>query len=228
MKINWHSSKFNDIWDEIENPELDRGSFDNYLETLVNFLENERKKYEQNINSVSEEIQDASEGMPYELQRAYHELEYVFPEFENTLFSSFFVAIYFYLESELTRYCRILEKENPEMLLLSDLAGAGIVKSMIYLVKVQRIEYSLNSPEWEKIQKYGVLRNCIVHNQGKVDEVLNDDQRKKLLEFIKRKNSKLKLEDTRCILDKDFCLDALNTIEKFLYSVSDAHKPKTQ
>jgi hypothetical protein len=229
VNINWNPYKYRDIWEYVENAEEYRGSFDDYLTAIVDFLENEQKKYKQNIDDVSEKIVGDSEEMPDELRYAYYELESFFPEFENTLFSSFFVAIYFYLESELTRYCRDLEKRNPEMLLLSDIVGTGVQRSMTYLVKVQRIEFSVeNSPEWNKILKYGVLRNCIAHNQGRVDEVFNDSRRKELLEFIQRKDSKLMLDGTRCILNKEFCSDALQTIKKFLYSVADAEKPKAQ
>jgi hypothetical protein len=36
------------------------------------------------------------------------------------------------------------------------------------------------------------------------------------------------LDGTRCILNKNFCSDALQTIKKFLYSVGNAERTKTQ
>lgn len=234
MNINWNPYKYRDIWDEAENADEYKGSFDDYLTAIVDFLENEQKKYKKNVDDVREKKVDVSDEMLLdefidELRGAEYQLESFFPEFENTLFSSFFVAIYFYLESELTRHCRDLEKRNPKMLLLSDIVGTGVQRSMTYLIKVQRFEFSLEkSSEWSKILKYGILRNCIAHNQGRVDDGFSDGKRKELLEFIQRKDSKLTLDGTRCILNKGFCSDALQTIKKFLYSVGNAQRPKTE
>lgn len=199
-------------------------SFYDYLETIVDFLESERQKHNQSIDEINEKINSgeivssgASEQMPPELEYDYYRLERV-SEFENNLFTSFFVMIYFHLEAELTRRCHELEKRNHEKLLLSDIVGNGVQKAITYLVKVHRFEISTgNSPEWEKIQNFNLLRNCIVHNQGKLDEGFS--QREKLLKFIQKPNSKLELANNYCVLNKDFCLDALDTIKAFLYLV---------
>jgi len=202
-------------------------SFSEYLETIVTFSDSERQKHIQSIDEINKkigsgkiELPDDFEQMPSALEYDYFRLESI-SEFENTLFTSFFVTIYFHLESELTRQCRNLDKQNQEMLSLSDIVGSGIQKAMTYLLKVQHIEFSLGkSPEWEKIQNYNILRNCIVHNQGRLDENFEKSQREKLLKFIQRPNSKIQLKNTWCVLDKDFCLDALNTIKSFLHSVT--------
>ena len=94
---------------------------------------------------------DDLEQTPPELEYDYYRLSSI-SEFENTLFSSFFVTIYFYLELELTRHCRDLEKTSQEKLSLSDIVGSGAQRAITYLVKVHHIDFSLgNSPEWEKI-----------------------------------------------------------------------------
>lgn len=208
-------------------------SFYDYLETIVDFLENERKSHNQSIDEINEKLKsgeiespDDPGQMPPELEFDYFRLERI-SEFENILFSSFFVSIYFYLESELTKHCGDIKQQSQEGLSLSDIAGRGVQRAMIYLVKVHRIEFSLdNNPEWGKIQNFNLLRNCIVHNQGRLDDGF-EGGKKKLLEFVQKPNSKLKLVDTWCVLDKDFCLEALDTIQAFLHSVIFARK-KTQ
>lgn len=200
-------------------------SFYDYLETIVSFLDSERQKHNESIDEINEKIMsgeiassDDSGQMPPELEYDYYGLQRV-SEFENTLFTSFFVMIYFHLEAELTRHCHVLEKRSQEKLSLSDIVGSGVQKAMTYLVKVHGIGFSVGgSPEWEKIQSFNLLRNCIVHNQGRLDEAFS--QREKLLKFVQKPNSKLELADTWCVLNKDFCLDALDTIKAFLYSVT--------
>ena len=223
-----------DLWESLTKVVFETGfsSYYDYLETIVNFLESEKGKHNQSIDEISQkiesgeiEISDDLNQMPPQLQYDYDRLSSIF-EFENTLLSSFFVTIYFHLESELTRHCRSLEKKSQEKLSLSDIVGSGVQRAITYLVKVHRIDFSLgNSPEWEKIQNYNILRNCIVHNQGRLDESLEKGHRDKLLKFIQKPNSKLQLEDSWCILNKEFCLEALDTIKEFLYSVTFA-EPK--
>lgn|SRR5574341_806777 len=205
-------------------------SFYDYLETIVNFLDNERQSHNQSIDEISKKLSsgeikppDDPGRMPPELEFDYYRLERI-SEFENILFSSFFVSVYFYLESELTKHCGDLQRKNQEPLSLSDIVGSGVQRAMTYLVKVHHIELSLdNNPEWKKIQNYNLLRNCIVHNQGRLDDGF-ERGKEKLLRFIQEPDSKLKLVDTWCVLDKDFCLEALNTIQAFLHSVIFAKK----
>lgn len=177
-------------------------SFYDYLETIVSFLDNERKSHDKSIDEISKKLSsgeikppDDPGQMPSELEFDYYRLERI-SEFENILFGAFIVTIYSYLESKLISYCRDLEKQSPQRVLWSDLTGKNVVdKAMIYLIKVQQIEFSLgSSTEWEKIQKIRSLRNHIVHDQGSVDDSFGETQ-------------------------KDFCLDALNTINAFLHSV---------
>jgi hypothetical protein len=105
------------------------------------------------------------------------------------------------------------------VLSLSDIVGNGVQRAVTYLVKVHHIEFSLvNNPEWEKIQNFNILRNRIVHNQGRLDEGF-ERGKERLLKFIQKPTSRLQLENTRCVLNKDFCLDALDTIKAFLHSV---------
>lgn len=199
-------------------------SYYEYLETIVGFLESERAKHNQSIDEINQKI-DAGEitvpddeyKMPPALEYDYYRLSTI-SEFENTLFSSFFVTIYFYLESELTRHCRYLEKKSNEKLSVSDVVGNGVKRAVTYLVKVHHIDFSLgNNPEWEKIQDYHALRNCIVHNQGRLDDGFDKGQRERLLKFIQK--SKLQVENTWCVLNKEFCLEALDTVKTFLHSV---------
>ena len=219
-----------ELWDSVDKAIFYSGfnSYYDYLETIVNFLLAEKEKHNQSIDEINQkiesgeiEISDDAGQMPPELEYDYYRLSSI-SEFENTLFSSFFVTIYFYFESELIRHCRKLEKESREKLSFSDIAGNGILaRAKTYLTKVQQIDFSFeNSPEWERIQNYTRLRNCIVHNQGRLDEGFENGQRDKLSKFIQKPDSKLLTENSWCILNKEFCLEALDTIKIFLYSVT--------
>ena len=221
MNVNWRP--YDDLWQLANDPERPRYiffSFSDYLKTIADFVEKERKKNNQQIEEIEktiplEEFQEGGNPSDY-----YVGLEESFAEFENTLFSSFFVMIYGYMESELIHYCQYLEKRDPQKVELSDLAGKNdVLKSITYLTKVQQLEFSIkNSPMWERIRGFKTLRNYIVHNQGKLDD---DNKWNALLKLFK-----IQFQDEICILDRNFCSDALATMEKFLNSVAAAKKPK--
>ena len=227
MKIDWRPY---DPFEAASNPNLfGTGvfSFDDYLTSTVIFLETEKKKYEKRVEEL--ESQNDTEDTPIDLQIAYFELQ-GFSELENTIFSSFFVMIYSYLESELTQYCHDLEKHAPKEQLWSDISGRQNILDRVkeYLTKVQKFDFPSNSPEWEKIRNFTNLRNCIVHNQGRLNDSFKEEQREKLSQFIQGKNSKIKLQDDKCMIDREFCSDALDTIRKFLLSVAAAKKLQLQ
>ena len=88
---------------------------------------------------------------------------------------------------------------------------------MIYLVKVQGVPFSLGeSSQWAKIQNYRRLRNCIVHNEGKLDE--RTSSRAQLESFIDKEPS-LSLSGDEIVLSADFCSEAIDSVESFLVQV---------
>ncbi len=207
-------------------------SFYGYLETISEFLKAETKKHLEDIDDFKERIKsgkivpyDKPDEMPLEQQYEEHinDLLNEIEEFENILLKSFFVTIYGFLESKLMQQCRKLEKRNKDVTLsVSEIRGEGVQKAMTYLLKVQRIDFSLNnSSEWERIQNYNTLRNCIVHNEGRLDDGLKEG-RDRLEKFIKRKDSSLDLDGSYIVFTQEFCKNAWKTIEEFLWLISQA------
>lgn len=47
----------------------------------------------------------------------------------------------------------------------------GIQRAKSYLTKVCRIDFPINSYEWNEVLKLNLFRNCIIHAQGDVDKV---------------------------------------------------------
>ncbi len=212
--------------------------FGDYLATVNEFLKTETKKF---LEELAEEQNkpdilvpdDMPEQVAYEL--VYEAGQYeehlksrlgIIDEFENILLESFFVAIYGFLELQLMQRCRKLKQENKNGTLgVSDIRGEDTIdRAMKYLTKVQYINFSIDKHlmEWEKIRNYGTLRNCIVHNEGRVDEGFEEKQRKKLIRFINQKNSGLSISNEKITISKESCERAWKTIEEFLYLVSQA------
>jgi len=122
------------------------------------------------------------------------------------------VNLYSFFEAALVKECRN-RKSSETPLSFSDIAGQNdIDRAKTYLTKVVRIHFPSDAPEWQEIQNYRMLRNCIVHNQGKMEEGARGQ---KLREYIARQKN-LSLYGDEVYFDKGFCEEAFETIRKFL------------
>lgn len=204
--------------------------FRDYLASMETFLEDESQKHSENLRALEErmklgELAEPSDPgqMPAEMEYDYYQ-RVMIEEFINILRKSFFVNLYAALESRLIKECHYHEErkqtgESRTKRSLSDTSGSVVQKAMTYLEKVQCINFSRGeSMEWAEIQNYRVLRNCIVHNGGRLNE--RTRKRGKLRKFIDRKPTlSLSEYDDEIILGKGFCEEAVNTVERFLLLV---------
>lgn len=131
--------------------------------------------------------------------------------FISSLRSSFFVSLYTFLESSLTTEC-LSRKNPPTSLEFSDIGGrTDLERAKTYFTKVLNVYFPSDTPEWEKIQHYRRLRNCIVHNRS----MLGDNSDPKLRAYIEGKTSLRCVED-EILLEKEICREAYETIRAFL------------
>lgn len=177
---------------------LEYSSFYAYIDTISDFLQ----QREQEIK-----LQEKGEEASYD-----EYIEMLLPKFKATLFSSFFISIYGYLETNLTNHCKDVKEKFKYDLSVSDLSGRGVQKHMKYLVKVHKIQYP---PEWEKIKKLNLLRNCITHNQGQVQGCNDSD---KVIDFV-QEHPFLEIHDGYVVLTKEFCNDAIEIVFSFIHSI---------
>ncbi len=138
-------------------------------------------------------------------------------EFVGLMRSSFFTSLYSYLETRLNNECRSSQQADPNMKIsLDDVHGTGINRAKTYLVKVLDTSFSFeNNPYWEQIKWYNKIRNCIVHNDGKVI----DKELKKYIESQDNLECDLAFGDNYIILGEGFCENAIAVIGAFLRSL---------
>jgi hypothetical protein len=138
-------------------------------------------------------------------------------EFTNLMRSSFFVSLYSYLESQLNNECRKSQQESAQIkVFLDDIHGSGINRAKTYLLKVLDTSFPFDSnPDWKQIQWFNKIRNCLVHNEGKVKD-------KDLKAYIDQ-HSDLYYEhffgEDYIIFEDGFCESAISVIEHFLLSL---------
>jgi len=138
-------------------------------------------------------------------------------EFTNLMRSSFFISLYSYLEAWLNNECRESQMENPHIKIsLDDINGAGIYRAKTYLVKVLDTSFPFsNDRNWERIQWFSKIRNCIVHNEGKV----KDKDLKKYIVNQPELRCEMFFGYEYVILDEGFCENAIAVMGAFLRSL---------
>jgi len=156
--------------------------YSDYLSSLEKFLESEArilgKRYNAEVRKAiesKERIHCGDYTLPAQLsEEEWGALEYFFEGslralediFPNILRRSFFVAIYSLIEMQLNEICH--ERKLPLPLeKVKKAPDRSIQRAKVYLMDVAKIRFP-ESSEWEELLKYQKLRNCIVHNGGKL------------------------------------------------------------
>lgn len=109
------------------------------------------------------------------LDDATWDLEGVFCEFFPTLQRrSAFLSVIGMFEFDLDELCRLYEREKSMTVMLSDMRGKGIERSVRYLEKVAVLDVYKNSSEWREIKDLQKIRNLIAHRAGMLSDGSGD------------------------------------------------------
>lgn len=222
MKVVWGPAAF-DFWTKLE-------LFKSYLETTEQFLvieAQQRKKYLKDAeDELTEELRDPRgrfSGLdPDEQWMEYHEsLRDVnegigeVDEFANILRQSFFTSLYGYWESQLFLLSQSLRCYDPVAIPSRPHKSHYMLNWPEQVLK--RVGYPLKFQIWRELNNYRMLRNCILHHEGKLD----GDKKGKALNSYINSNPSLSLPKETVVLDKGFCEEVHQTIADFFTQLLD-------
>jgi len=91
-------------------------------------------------------------------------------EYNNILWSSLFISCFSILEAMLDALCDHYCKDKKLVLKPNDLREKGIVRSQKYLTAVVGVPFPTNTIYWNNILKTRLIRNCLAHVNGVVDQ----------------------------------------------------------
>jgi hypothetical protein len=198
--------------------------FRNYLNVIESFLASEKQKQVDESEKIKAEITKLhrlKEGLKTDQSIDFRTLydqeamiegsigswlsDLEYSEFEldmingfaDVLRKSFFVNLYSFWEAQLFPLCHFLKSyDEKNMPVIGKVDEFGPDEAKPFL---KEIKFPLNSVIWNEINNYRRLRNCIVHHDGKLDGV-KDEQ--KLKAFIRAKNSLVSLTGEDVILEE--------------------------
>ena len=196
-----------------------------YLKVMEGFLEDnaekERGRLAERANELSERARErmaAGEKIGFEKVDTSFRDKLGVQEWELTdqlasiLRRSYFIGLYSFLEEHLDQECRNRRGEDV-LLALEDIDGTGVTRANTYWEKALGLPFPRNS-YWGDIHKgYRLLRNCFVHNGGKLNDRFNRGKIT-LKRFVDNENL-LTLQGEKIILERGFCEKAINTVRRF-------------
>jgi hypothetical protein len=148
----------------------------------------------------------------------YEDLKIRFP---NILWASVFVTSFSSTESVLDELCINIRNEFQIALSQSDLKSKGITRSQIYLTKVAKLDLSSHSKEWDALKKSNIVRNCLTHTDG----IIEDSQDKDSLRQIIRQDHTLSDVDGHLVISKQFALNFIDVSKKLLSGITGIELP---
>ena len=200
--------------------------FDEYLKDVEKLIDSKAIELGNRAAEMVQEIEQEPEttGWHYAaldlfLEEDYEKVENVFP---NLLRRSLFIYIYSVFEDALNNCCRLLNFQHRP---LEDVKGKdrGIKRARRYL---NDAGVKFPDEKWEEITYYQKLRNCIIHNQGRLKGC---DHEKDVREFAlsniylslthtdnEGKNIEEMSEFVEIMFHKRFCEEVMETIGDFV------------
>jgi hypothetical protein len=198
-----------------------------YIEFMENFLDAEEKKEKDIIKAFLKEYPDEEKENALLWMNASGIIPGRVAQLAGFMRASYLVSLYSYLENRLISECRS-RKTDLISLNVRDIRGRNELDQVTkYFTQVLRVRFPENAPEWKTIDYYRIVRNCIVHARGRIDELRNNDERNKLQHFVsKQQNISLVRNkddvissfksDGELYIYRGFCEEACRTIETFL------------
>jgi len=184
--------------------------FQDYIDRIDDFLTYEKKITDEYTKKELEE-----EYYPSREEDLY--FFYDFDDYYQLFLYSFTISLYQFFDDSIIRYLKYEHKKHLTNLSLSDIQGRGPKKYRVYLEKVleQNPDFWPKSG-WNDFYIFNSLRNCIVHNNGYIDEQLQHIHKKRLEQHIPKNDDIDISENNRILLKKDYSNYLLDLVFNFL------------
>ena len=135
----------------------------------------------------------------------------------DILRKSIIISTIILLESGIDIYCKDFQRLQNLKIGYKDLKGDLLDRFKNYSLKILNSSFNFNSRLWQDISGLYEIRNCLVHNNGSLE---NFGKRKVIEVFIKR-NSAFKITDNNFIeITQQACIFGLDTIDVFYTEIT--------
>jgi hypothetical protein len=199
-----------------------------YLDITEKYLQKAKDDFEAWINKEMDKLSPKERN---EFGEFYSDTYWEYAEtFPRILRSSFFVSAYSLLEHKLAITCGWLKKDKQIPISWSDIRGDTLEQFKLYC-KLAHLDLRYDDQNWQEINNYRRIRNCIVHNRGLIEGSTDE---KDLRAYAEKKHitdrtlvGLIRLQD-QIALTQEFCNEVTKTIWAFLSKVLEAYELQKQ
>lgn len=191
-----------------------------YLDKLEAYLEEAKEEFGNWADAEAAKL-PLSERDQYDdvLSEEYSLYSEVFP---RILRNSFLVTLHSFLESELAWICESLRRKKKIPISWSELHGSPPERAKVYISKLGGLDFPTGR-SWRQINSYMTIRHCIVHRTGSVSGFSKE---KELRDYCSKQAGISIDTDGNLVLSKDFCLQAVSTLQEFFEELYDSYEGK--
>ena len=188
-----------------------------FLDLVEPHLEKTLQVWEQAVEQQGQLIKDEDERNEF---YEYHSEEYHEQlEFRVILMNSYFSACIALLENQLLRICRRAQRSCGSPFSVYDLGSASYTdRAKRYLEKLD-VAFPADTPEWQRITRYRVIRNKIMHEDGAIPPEGDITDFAKAQKIVSTSGGNPRLDLTR-----PFCDEAVEVMRRFLLDVHRAYE----
>jgi hypothetical protein len=203
--------------------EREIANFHEFLNTLDEGLSVRRQELSTSIGIADSNLDgiDTNDERRKELIDLKVEAEQV-KGFTNLLRQSFLTSLYSFMELWLIRACHLDSKRRDGGESYKNTKGKGIKKVERYFSGVMESDYPFgSSQDWLWITNFQLLRDCVIHRQGSLTGFSDFEIDSTLAKFVDRENglSLLGVDNSQVFIEYEFCLEALQTVHRFMLAL---------
>lgn len=177
------------------------------LEKLNDYAEHVESTLHHELVEIDKYIDkfETEEEKEFYVDRIYDDIAAYRDEFPTIMRYSLLISIYSHLEHELNKLCRYYNREGFMNYKTNE---NGITRSKQFIKNELNMNFPDRTKEWTFICNVKKIRNCLVHAQGYIDE-MKDENKSETNSHLKRKSGE---SDTKVS-------KAINALGKDLVSV---------
>lgn len=163
-------------------------SLESYLEIIKIGIAKSKSQNEERLNNLSSGVKDDDDLHELQMEEEIFSLEYVTyykdylmsSQLDNLACYSIIPICYMLFETNFTEFAKIAKNHFSINLKYRDLSGAKIERIKKYLDEFANLKVA-NYQSWSKLKDLEIIRNCIIHNDGMVNESFKDHKKIRLL-----------------------------------------------
>lgn len=190
-----------------------------YLTTSEEFLQKAKLEFEAWATEQEKKLSPKEHDEFYEF---YEDEHWRYSErFPRILRNSFLVLAHSLLEKQIARLCSWLRKKREIPIGWADLRGDVLDRAKLYF-KLAGLPIRFDDQTWREINYYTKVRNCIVHENGLIKR-LQDDQ--DFTNYITRKGIiSTDMIEQEIALTEQFCEEVIKTMSTLMGKLFEARE----